>query len=82
MKNKFSTGDKVSCPYCGKTGKVMKVWGDGSMDVFHEEGKRKVRSSSTGKILELNCFLDGCSRHGKLGKNVKDADDDEDGVDF
>lgn len=64
---KHENGDKILCPYCAKPGTVIRVFADGSVDICHKFGKRKTVAAATGKTIEVNSFIDGCSRHGKLG---------------
>lgn len=59
--------DRVACPYCGKSGTVIRVFADGSIDVSHASEERDVISSATGKPIRCGVFLDGCSKYGKLG---------------
>lgn len=63
-----AVGDKIKCPYCGLPGITLKIFDD-YIDVEHVTGKRTFVSKVTGKPFEVDAFLDGCSKHGKIGSN-------------
>ncbi len=62
-------GQKITCPYCGKEGKFLRAWGDDSVDVLHLEGEKTLINHATGEPFVIKTFLDGCSKHGKLGSH-------------
>ncbi len=64
---KATMSDRITCPYCGRTGVVIRVYEDKSVDVSHVTEERDVISQATGKAIRCGVFVDGCSRHGKLG---------------
>lgn len=65
---KPENGQAIDCPYCGHRGKVIRVFDDGHVDVCHKAGKRKVVANS-GMEVEVESFIDGCSRDGKIGSD-------------
>lgn len=64
---KPTLSDRVTCPYCGQSGMVIRVYADGSVDIAHVWEDRDVISQATGKKVRCGVFVDGCSKHGKLG---------------
>ena len=64
-------GDTIVCPYCRRKGQVMRVFDDGDhgyhVDVSHLSERRMVRSQATGIEIEMEVFVDGCSKDGKIG---------------
>lgn len=61
---KYANNEKIICPYCGRSGTVMLSHGD--LAVIHKRAWVSVIGSS-GKKIEYESLVDGCSKFGKMG---------------
>ncbi len=68
-KKTVETGEKVTCPYCGRPGYVGRVFANHTFDVTHKIGTKTFVGKVSGKAIKVESFDDGCSVHGKLGSD-------------
>lgn len=61
---KYSNGDKLVCPYCGRKGTA--AFSHDDLMVVHHTEFRDIPTANDGTV-RAEVLVDGCSKFGKMG---------------
>jgi len=67
MAKALVVNDLVECPYCGRKGLIVEIYGDRELFIRHALDEMDIPSAATGKMIRASVFMDGCRRGIKCG---------------
>lgn len=65
---KAALGDRITCPYCERSGKLADNHGAGNLLVVHAVRYGTVISAATGLPIECEIVVDACLNGQRIGE--------------
>lgn len=70
---KAALGDRITCPYCARSGKLADIHGAGNLLVVHAVRHGNVISAATGLPIECEILVDACLNGQRIGEANKEG---------